>query len=434
MLRQTRGNLRQTTQADRPLTRDDVEKMLASHGGSAGLNLSDANLQHIDLHGVNLSGAVLTRANLTGANLAGTELSKAGLSGARLMAAHLERAILDGADLADADLRRANLEDASLSEARLPRAYLGGAQLSRTILYAADLTRAILNGAVVKGSDLRNANLRSVRASNVAFSQAQLEGAYFDEESMVDPSQHRRIAARGAHVPSEWLQERRIEPPRPWGLHLRIDQEPLTARNLATIVSSLHDLHAMSMLLSLGLEADLANYAITRDTEFLNEDELDLVITSISQHSPTEIKVDISPESVGKAVAEAVGAIATIGHRRKEYELRNRELEQDIEIKREQAREDLASAEQERTLARERAELQFEREQLQIERERFAAHMERYNLALETALTLVGQLSPHLNDGERAMAARLILPALLKMEQADGLALVSGTEDHNDGR
>jgi uncharacterized protein YjbI with pentapeptide repeats len=124
-----------------------------------GVKLGLANLSKANLHRASLKGADLRLANLNRANLSKAKLSGADLSGANLRAADLSRANLSGADLSGANLREANLSEAdlsgaNLSEADLNEADLDEADLSGADLWAVDLREAKLNGAKLIGADL----------------------------------------------------------------------------------------------------------------------------------------------------------------------------------------------------------------------------------------------------------------------------------------
>lgn len=132
-------------------------------------NLSGSNLNWSDLTGAcfiraNLSGAYLTRANLTrgdftGANLSGTEITEGSLSGTNLREANLTHSDLRGADLREANLSRSDLSGANLSGADLRKAILSGAALRGTHLSEANLTRADLSGAYLEHTNLMHALL-----------------------------------------------------------------------------------------------------------------------------------------------------------------------------------------------------------------------------------------------------------------------------------
>ena len=140
-----RGVLDEQGKQTRPLTLDDVERLIAANWDTAeGLNLSErdlqgaklsnAKLQGADLFGAELQRAKLFRAKLQGADLSGAHLQGADLSDACLQGAHLGGAELQGADLLGAELQGANLYRANLQGADLRGAHLQGALLSEAIL------------------------------------------------------------------------------------------------------------------------------------------------------------------------------------------------------------------------------------------------------------------------------------------------------------
>jgi len=115
----------------KPLTKEDVLKLIKEHGGTDGLDLSGRNLEGIDLSdldlwGINLQGAILIQANL--------ELTKLNLVNLRvsfLKDADLQYAELIGTNLQGADLEDANLQGTDLRGADLSKVSLFGAQISR---------------------------------------------------------------------------------------------------------------------------------------------------------------------------------------------------------------------------------------------------------------------------------------------------------------
>jgi hypothetical protein len=121
-------------QEEKPLTREDVLRLIEEHGGKTkGLDLSNKEFEGgIDLRGIDLFGIILERATLERAHLERATLAGVNLEGATLFGAHLERA----------NLLFAHLEGANLLQAHLEGAYLLGAHLE-----GADLSYAHLEGA-----------------------------------------------------------------------------------------------------------------------------------------------------------------------------------------------------------------------------------------------------------------------------------------------
>ena len=143
------------------------------------LNLSDADLQDVDLRGANLKRADLTGADLRGADLVGAqlaeaELTRADLRGARLIkadcyhtrlfkatlreaecsGAYFRHADMTQVDLSGSDLTKADLIDANLSNGSLKDACLLGADLSRSCLTGVDVRDAVVGWTVFGHLDL----------------------------------------------------------------------------------------------------------------------------------------------------------------------------------------------------------------------------------------------------------------------------------------
>lgn len=177
---------------DIPLTRADVEWLLATHesGGMRGtVDWDDAKHRQrdgLDVRGADLRTALLDNLPLarlhaglgdddwpgrtprerSGAavHLEGASLRQAHLEGAILRRAHLEGVNLYQARLEDADLRRAYLNAADLYQAHLARASLAGAFLSGdenqvTRLDEVDLTDDGHSGPFLADTQWGNANL-----------------------------------------------------------------------------------------------------------------------------------------------------------------------------------------------------------------------------------------------------------------------------------
>jgi uncharacterized protein YjbI with pentapeptide repeats len=89
-----------------------VEEYTAGKRDFERAELSDANLQGLDLKGSNFSYADLSKANLSDANLRGCDLSFSDLS-----QANLQNTDLRGAMLFSANLRTANLQGTHLEKA-----------------------------------------------------------------------------------------------------------------------------------------------------------------------------------------------------------------------------------------------------------------------------------------------------------------------------
>jgi hypothetical protein len=152
------------TDEEKPLTREEALKLIEEHGGPEGLDLSNRNLNGIDLSptedepGLALQGINLKNANLEGANLQGAHLWDGNLQGAYLRKANLQGAILWIANLQGANLGRANLQEVHLTKAKLQ-----GADLRMAKLQGADLRGAYLSKAKLYLSEIyRDTKLNDV--------------------------------------------------------------------------------------------------------------------------------------------------------------------------------------------------------------------------------------------------------------------------------
>ncbi len=143
--------------------------------------------------------ADLSDADLEGVDLSDARLNEANLSGARLSKANLSHADLYGCDLADAILRNADLRSANLESAWLVGADLRGA----------DLQDSKLVGANFDGADLRDANLRgAVIHITVSNGGGGLGG--IDPNPLVDLSRVARYAEPRSWVETADLSEAKL--------------------------------------------------------------------------------------------------------------------------------------------------------------------------------------------------------------------------------
>ena len=147
-----------------------------------------------NLSGVDLTGAWLEKANLNKVNLSNGKLHEVcfsnemdkiytldrrlatRLKGANLTEANLENVNLRGADLRDANLTEANLENANLKVADLRDAKLIRVNLRGVDLTEADLRKASLTGANLSGADLRGCRIRGSNFADVDFRNTNLTG------------------------------------------------------------------------------------------------------------------------------------------------------------------------------------------------------------------------------------------------------------------
>jgi uncharacterized protein YjbI with pentapeptide repeats len=142
-----------------------------------GANLNVANLIRADLSHADLRHASLLRTEAMRANFREANLSDANLSGAVLSEANLSHSNFCGANLSEVNLSRASMIGANLVRATFRRTNLRGADLSGANFHASELRRVCLSGARLVEADLRDANLRWADLSGANLAGADLSGA-----------------------------------------------------------------------------------------------------------------------------------------------------------------------------------------------------------------------------------------------------------------
>src|SRR6266536_299735 len=87
---------------------------------------------------------------------------------------------------------------------------------------------------------------------------------------------------------------------------IKITEDPLTAQNLTTIISTLTELYTKCWLIVQGRFPDLINYSQTHDIRFTKE--ANLTIGMLAHESPTLVELILNPPTL----AAAAGAIVTL--------------------------------------------------------------------------------------------------------------------------
>jgi len=173
----------------KPLTREDVLKLIEQNGGKAdGLNLSERvfeegiDLSDLDLHGIifkdarfptHFEGTQLVGAKFDGSNLNGADLRSINLQYAQFRMLNNQPAYLEAADLRGSLLLNTNFQGADLNGAkfgdvaeaeRYPAAMLDntdfrGTKLSRANFKGCYFYGTQLEGAFIRGADIFDAHL-----------------------------------------------------------------------------------------------------------------------------------------------------------------------------------------------------------------------------------------------------------------------------------
>ncbi len=145
-----------------------------SDGDWACIDLSDQNLD-----GVDLRGAFLEQVNFTGARLKGANLSKAILARADLTNADLTGANLEGANAGGVNALRANFTDANLKSARLSKGDFTEAKFVRAELEDTETLEIVVNGADFTEAHMPLMKFIESELKGVIFSQADMTAAVF---------------------------------------------------------------------------------------------------------------------------------------------------------------------------------------------------------------------------------------------------------------
>lgn len=234
----------QMQEEGKPLTREDVLRLLKEAGSSQLLDLSLKNLNRINLSGgINLKGINLQRADLENANLEGADLSYANLKDV-----DLKNADLKNADLQGTDLRRADLSYANLGGADLKNADLQGADLSYANLQGVDVTQANLEDVIWNITE----GFKAVNNKNVEY------------------------AGKEKNITS---------------FTLNINAEPLTACGFANFITTINELYIKIWLIAQNRIGDLERFDFCNnhnEKPFLQE--AGLLIGKLSHNSPAWVE------------------------------------------------------------------------------------------------------------------------------------------------
>ena len=470
-----------TDQADKPLTRIDVEKLLQIAGSSEKLNLSNKNLRGIDFKYMHLS-----RADLRGANLRGADLFNADLRGADLFNADLSNTNLSNTDLRDTDLR-----DADLSNTNLSGAYLSGANLSNTNLRYFNLRGAYLSGAYLSntdlsntdlsnfnlsGADLSNTNLFNTNLSNTNLSGANLRGANLSNTDLSNTdlrntdlrNTNLRIAdlrgadLRGANLRGADLRGANLRgadlfnadlfnadlsntdlsntdlnganlngaigiilPEKTSTFRIHILEEPLTTHNLALVISAFNSLHTKCWLIMQNRFADLIMYTETHDPRF--ENEAPLIITKLTHNSPLEMKLNISLEGIANAFRIIIESVEKLGLTRRKTLAEIKEVEQKLAQQEEEVRAKHEYEDKMRYIELQNAVIESQNKLIKLRRNQLDFVKEAYALSPKVVKTL----QPSIDEAIQEMAAPTLHEDIIKLVTSEGLKLIEPPKQQN---
>jgi hypothetical protein len=271
------------------------------------------------------------------------------------------------------DMRGANLQWANLNKTDLRKA-----NLSTANLYLADLDEADLNEALLYETQLTEENLHA----------AYLSGAYLRGKKVTRDDLQWTHIRRNRDLGRKTVEaERNIATVR-----IQINEEPLTALNLATIISSLTELYTKCWLIQQDRFGDLAEYIQTYDPRFI--EEANLVINKLTKQSPALIDLLIGPASIASAGTLALAlkiAIDSI-------------IQTPLRFKEKQ------EANKEKELANRDKEIELEKKYIEYK--------------LDEAKKIVETVHPGIDDASKSELMQTVLLQLLKLDKSKGVTLV----------
>jgi len=209
-------------------------------------------------------------------------------------------------------------------------------------------------------------------------------------------------------------------------LRIRIIEHPLTAHNLATIISALTDLSTKSWLVTKGRFAHLIEYTQTRNSRFAEEAQV--VVSGVKYNSPFEmnLKVDLSAPSVAEALVIALDGVTQKEERLKAKELENqtrvqaiKQFNEKAELERQMA---LLEIEEQR-LDQEKQRLEVQEKHLEIQEKYLEMQKKEILDALEIAGKMADILQLKADPAIRAVVIQTLLPDLLRLQDSKGLEL-----------
>lgn len=200
---------------------------------------------------------------------------------------------------------------------------------------------------------------------------------------------------------------------------IRILEEPLTAQNVATLLSAFTEFYVKCWLIAQKRFADLMEYTQTHALQF--SEEAGLVISKISYNSPLNIdmKVDMSIKGLVDGLVTAVDGVAQARQRQEKAELENRGKEQEIQQQTVKADKEIQGM----LLEHEKAALEIEKQRLELLEKRLEVQKKGIEYALEIAGKTVDALHPSADAETRAMIIQALLPNILQFQNGQGLEL-----------
>lgn len=197
------------------------------------INLDDADLSNADLQQVNLKCSRLRKTILSGVDLSDAKLINAQLQDVNLVGSTLLRAKMEGARLYNCDLRNTQLLDSNLSRARIKRCRFGTEKdYEYSDLSGVVFEYAVLWNVLFHHANLRQAQFKDSRLRGVTFRLADLNNVDFNGSKLVDVD-FTGADINGVYFNNTKLDERTLQTlPNKWQIAWEILNKPMARRQL----------------------------------------------------------------------------------------------------------------------------------------------------------------------------------------------------------
>lgn len=146
-------------------------------------NLSCTNMVRINLDSANLNGANISRANLDRVSLVEANLISSNLNGVCINEVNLKGAKLDSSNLSYININNSNLENSSFIQSNLNNSMLYNSNLSSCLFMSTNLINAVFTNSTLYNIDIYNSSLGSALFENVVVKN-NLKGQLFEKNNV----------------------------------------------------------------------------------------------------------------------------------------------------------------------------------------------------------------------------------------------------------
>lgn len=227
-------------------------------------------------------------------------------------------------------------------------------------------------------------------------------------------------------------------------IRILINEEPLTAYNLSTIISAITVLHTKFWLIQQQRFTEAIGFSQTHNPRFV--EEANLLIGKMAHNSPGWLDF-ITANS--PFLSEALKTVTTVMQTPLQLQatvLDNEAKELEMRLKEQTAEADIADKNQNRQIDAQRASLENQRGQLELEEKRLELmkkrleiqeqqldlEKKRVEVALEIAHKAVEVFPLEIDAVTKSMLAEILLPNILHLGTAKGAKLILSEPSEND--